>query len=151
MSPHSLEESPPVGLEIPSAILQLSPIPINTWDLPGTRNAPPDSSVTCLPVTVVADLKPQPLPILSISPLPQPFFKSSPTSSHECLVDSASPISLEMAITSPEILPGVSASESTTPKLFHCRVCFADPCDDITASMCGHIFCYRYVPLPSSA
>ena len=27
----------------------------------------------------------------------------------------------------------------------HCRVCLADSCDDITASMCGHIFCNRQV------
>lgn len=27
----------------------------------------------------------------------------------------------------------------------HCRACLADSCDDITASMCGHIFCNRWV------
>lgn len=31
------------------------------------------------------------------------------------------------------------------PKPLHCRVCLADTCDDITASMCGHLFCNRYV------
>lgn len=25
---------------------------------------------------------------------------------------------------------------------FHCRVCRADPCRDVTATACGHIFCY---------
>lgn len=27
----------------------------------------------------------------------------------------------------------------------HCRVCLRDPCDDATATMCGHIFCNRFV------
>lgn len=26
---------------------------------------------------------------------------------------------------------------------FHCRVCRADPCRDVTATACGHIFCYE--------
>ena len=151
MSPYSSEDSPPAGLETPPAILQLPSIPINTRDLPEAQNSLPDSSVKCLPVAVVAHLKPQPLPILSIPPLPTPFFKSSPTSSHACPEDIVFPTSPEMAIIFPEILPVVPASEASKPKPFRCRVCFADPCDDITASTCGHIFCYRYVPLPSSA
>lgn len=27
----------------------------------------------------------------------------------------------------------------------HCRVCLRDPCDDVTATMCGHIFCNRCI------
>jgi len=27
----------------------------------------------------------------------------------------------------------------------HCRVCLRDPCDDLTATMCGHVFCNRFV------
>jgi hypothetical protein len=30
------------------------------------------------------------------------------------------------------------------PRL-HCRLCQSDPCVDLTATMCGHIFCYKYV------
>ncbi|TFY51118.1 hypothetical protein EVG20_g11159 [Dentipellis fragilis] len=27
---------------------------------------------------------------------------------------------------------------------FHCRICQVDPCQDITATVCGHLFCNRY-------
>jgi len=39
-----------------------------------------------------------------------------------------------------EVSPDVTKAMSP----LHCRVCLADSCDDITASMCGHIFCNRY-------
>lgn len=29
----------------------------------------------------------------------------------------------------------------------HCRICLSDTCDDLTATMCGHIFCYKCVTL----
>lgn len=28
---------------------------------------------------------------------------------------------------------------------FHCRLCFTDPCDEPTATVCGHIFCNKCV------
>ncbi|KAH7915029.1 hypothetical protein BJ138DRAFT_998655 [Hygrophoropsis aurantiaca] len=34
---------------------------------------------------------------------------------------------------------GVAAS--STSSLYHCRVCRKDPCEDLTATMCGHLFC----------
>lgn len=37
-----------------------------------------------------------------------------------------------------------SLKQNPNPNPLHCRVCLADSCDDITASMCGHIFCNRY-------
>jgi hypothetical protein len=44
----------------------------------------------------------------------------------------------------------MSPERSGTPPaipypLLHCRLCHSDPCVDLTASMCGHIFCYKYV------
>ena len=30
---------------------------------------------------------------------------------------------------------------------WHCRSCGKDPCDDPTATVCGHIFCHQYVRL----
>ena len=50
---------------------------------------------------------------------------------------------------SPQLTPtrtahvAVAAAVPSNP--LHCRVCLADSCDDITASMCGHIFCNRCV------
>ncbi|KAF9480956.1 hypothetical protein BDN70DRAFT_920190 [Pholiota conissans] len=38
---------------------------------------------------------------------------------------------------------GADATATRNP--LHCRVCLADSCDDITASMCGHIFCNRCI------
>jgi len=36
--------------------------------------------------------------------------------------------------------PGVSNDTVPRPSL-HCRLCLKDCCDDLTATMCGHIFC----------
>jgi len=30
---------------------------------------------------------------------------------------------------------------STSP--YHCRICLKDPCEDLTTTMCGHLFCYE--------
>lgn len=29
----------------------------------------------------------------------------------------------------------------------HCRMCRSEPCVDLTATMCGHVFCYKCVTL----
>ncbi|KAH7928801.1 hypothetical protein BV22DRAFT_1030378 [Leucogyrophana mollusca] len=35
---------------------------------------------------------------------------------------------------------------SPAPTLrFHCRICHKDPCDDLTVTTCGHLFCYRCI------
>ena len=38
-------------------------------------------------------------------------------------------------------------AERPAPPSWHCRSCGKDPCDDPTATVCGHIFCHRYVCL----
>lgn len=38
---------------------------------------------------------------------------------------------------------GAEGAVKTSRNPLHCRACLADSCDDITASMCGHIFCNR--------
>lgn len=47
----------------------------------------------------------------------------------------------------PEVPTTGESASSTLPTLgpLHCRVCHAETCDDITATMCGHIFCNRCV------
>lgn len=37
-----------------------------------------------------------------------------------------------------------SPRPSLYPKM-HCRACLKDPADELTATMCGHLFCYSYV------
>lgn len=36
-----------------------------------------------------------------------------------------------------------SANQASTPVKMHCRLCMLDPCEDPTATFCGHVFCYR--------
>ncbi|KIK81504.1 hypothetical protein PAXRUDRAFT_832802 [Paxillus rubicundulus Ve08.2h10] len=36
-------------------------------------------------------------------------------------------------------------STSTTTQRLHCRICLRDPCEDVTATICGHIFCKRCI------
>ncbi|TDL25731.1 hypothetical protein BD410DRAFT_765420 [Rickenella mellea] len=40
--------------------------------------------------------------------------------------------------------PSESQADSvcSTPSKLYCRICHADPCVDVTATFCGHIFCY---------
>ncbi|KIJ14570.1 hypothetical protein PAXINDRAFT_100049 [Paxillus involutus ATCC 200175] len=39
---------------------------------------------------------------------------------------------------------GPSTSTATTQRL-HCRICLRDPCEEMTATICGHIFCKRCI------
>lgn len=34
---------------------------------------------------------------------------------------------------------------STASLRLHCRLCACEPCVDLTATMCGHVFCYKCV------
>ncbi|KAF8833556.1 hypothetical protein BDN67DRAFT_1072912 [Paxillus ammoniavirescens] len=36
-------------------------------------------------------------------------------------------------------------STSTTTQRLHCRICLRDPCEEMTATICGHIFCKRCI------
>jgi hypothetical protein len=42
-------------------------------------------------------------------------------------------------------VPPAGSSSTNGQSPFHCRVCLRDPCDDVTATMCGHIFCNRCI------
>jgi hypothetical protein len=59
---------------------------------------------------------------------------SSSIASHD--QDSDIPRTTESSVTS---LPTTSSANP-----LHCRACKTDTCDDITATMCGHVFCNRY-------
>lgn len=70
---------------------------------------------------------------------------------------STSPVRLPSALSSLdslELVPGAldSSPPSTVGKntarsqlRLHCRICNRDPCEDMTATICGHIFCKKFV------
>ncbi|OJA12943.1 hypothetical protein AZE42_10232, partial [Rhizopogon vesiculosus] len=47
----------------------------------------------------------------------------------------------------PDLLEASLAGSPPTngPSRLHCRICLQDPCDDLTATMCGHVFCNRCI------
>ncbi|OAX38468.1 hypothetical protein K503DRAFT_718149 [Rhizopogon vinicolor AM-OR11-026] len=47
----------------------------------------------------------------------------------------------------PDLLEASLAGSPSTngPSRLHCRICLQDPCDDLTATMCGHVFCNRCI------
>ncbi|KAF9493037.1 hypothetical protein BDN71DRAFT_1591294 [Pleurotus eryngii] len=51
------------------------------------------------------------------------------------------PLPLRRRDASPHTLVQDSAPQNMEPRL-HCRICNRNPCVDMTATMCGHIFCY---------
>lgn len=40
--------------------------------------------------------------------------------------------------------PAFVAAPTTSLRL-HCRLCACEPCVDLTATMCGHVFCYKCI------
>ncbi|PPQ73717.1 hypothetical protein CVT26_010848 [Gymnopilus dilepis] len=162
-SPRSPEVRSPPGLGLLPAISPLATTPIDliTFDIPEAHKPLPESPVETAatsPVTVVQDLSPQePEPQVeeihvpvAPSPLSSPSAKSYITSPQEPLdrIDRVASVGTQTAELSP-LTPAVTTppepprEENKNP--LHCRVCLADTCDDITASMCGHIFCNRCI------
>ncbi|KAF9456599.1 hypothetical protein BDZ94DRAFT_1314991 [Collybia nuda] len=45
----------------------------------------------------------------------------------------------------PLLSPNISTSQDAPIQHMHCRLCQSNPCEDLTATMCGHIFCYRCI------
>jgi len=132
-----------------------TPIDLSSFDIPEAHKPLPASppAEVASPVTVVLEIRTseQELPVPSISPLSASSSQSYITSPQEPQEEAMS-LSIPhlesksiqaTAVPSPLLTPTMTAS--TNPNPLHCRVCLADSCDDITASMCGHIFCNRYV------
>ncbi|PPQ65116.1 hypothetical protein CVT24_003007 [Panaeolus cyanescens] len=140
-SPDSLFGSPtvdsPQDLSVLPAISPLVTTP--TYEIPEAQKPLPDS-----PIDHSSPIVPKlSFPVESKSPPPTlpalepPQFTISPVSS----TLSPSPLKIEpTSIASPKS----PIPRSHNPNPLHCRACLADSCDDITASMCGHIFCNRY-------
>ncbi|KAG2146286.1 hypothetical protein DEU56DRAFT_787306 [Suillus clintonianus] len=42
-------------------------------------------------------------------------------------------------------VPPADSPSTNGPSPLYCRICLRDPCDDSTATMCGHIFCNRCI------
>ncbi|THH13241.1 hypothetical protein EW146_g6961 [Bondarzewia mesenterica] len=45
----------------------------------------------------------------------------------------------------PAIAPDIETERSAPENLFHCRICRADPCKEITVTACGHVFCHNCI------
>ncbi|KAF8156785.1 hypothetical protein B0H34DRAFT_750660 [Crassisporium funariophilum] len=149
-SPQSPSVASPVGLEILPGISPLisTPVDLAIFDIPEARKPLPASPEPLSPVTVVLDIKSRELsaPVPSISPMSTSSSQSFITSPQEPLEEATSfaqPPIVETLAVSPTT--PVAASPKPNPHPLHCRVCLADSCDDITASMCGHVFCNRCI------
>jgi hypothetical protein len=98
-------------------------------------------------VVTVVDVKTEDLPpIHTISPLSTSSSQSFITSPQERVKEAKLFLKKEdlLLITIPPATPNAPVVLSTNNlNPLHCRVCDADICDDITASMCGHFFCNR--------
>ena len=151
MSPHSPEVTSPADLGILPTISPLVTTPvdfeISNFDIPEAQQPLPASPVGSLsPVTVVTvlDVKKEDLPpIHMISPLSTSSSQSFITSPQEPVDEEKIFLKNEDLLSIPPATPSTSVVPSTNLNPLHCRVCRADTCDDITASMCGHIFCNR--------
>ena len=154
MSPHSPEVASPTDLGLLPTISPLITTPIDfeesKFDIPEAQKPLPASPVGSLsPVTVVTvlDVKTEDLPpvhAISPSPLSTSSSKSFITSPQESVDEAKLFLKNEDLLTIPPATPStpvVPSINNLNP--LHCRVCRADTCDDITASMCGHIFCNR--------
>lgn len=158
VSPCSPEVASPAELELLPTISPLITTPIDfevssSFDIPEAQKPLPASPAESLsPVTVVTvlDVKTQDLPIPEISPLSTSSSQSYITSPQEPAEEPKTYLKDENLSTIPPATPITPVASSSPTNLnstnlnpLHCRVCRADTCDDITASMCGHIFCNR--------
>ncbi|KAI0064891.1 hypothetical protein BV25DRAFT_1989632 [Artomyces pyxidatus] len=69
-----------------------------------------------------------------------PFSSGYPLASHR----PAEPVGPASSACTPPKMRGGSAADSpvAATSKFYCRICRADPCRNITATVCGHVFCY---------
>ena len=150
MSPRSPEVASPDDLEVLPTISPLITTPvdleISNFDIPEAQQPLPASPAGSLsPVTVVTvlDVKTQDVPVLVISPFSTSSSGSYVTSPKKPVDEANFSLKNEDLSEIPPATPSTPIVPSTNSNPLHCRVCRADTCDDITASMCGHIFCNR--------
>ena len=152
VSPHSPEVASPADLGLLPTISPVITTPvdyeISNFDIPEAQKPLPVSPPESLsPVTVVTalDVKTEePPPVHTISPLSTSSSQSFITSPQEPIDEAKLFLKNEDLLTIPPATPSTPVVPSTNNlNPLHCRVCRADTCDDITASMCGHIFCNR--------
>ena len=69
-----------------------------------------------------------------------------PSSSSLESLDMTGPLTREARVpTSTEDATAARTAGSVTSYRLHCRICLRDPCEDMTATICGHLFCKRCV------
>ena len=72
-----------------------------------------------------------------LSPPPSPGHNEQVTSTHDIGALFARPCD---SSSSPR---SATSNRENPPIRIHCRLCMRDPCEDATATFCGHVFCYR--------
>ena len=66
-----------------------------------------------------------------------------PSSSSLESLDMTGPLTREARVASTE--NATAARTGSVTYRLHCRICLQDPCEDMTATICGHLFCKRCV------
>ncbi|KAF9530012.1 hypothetical protein CPB83DRAFT_196651 [Crepidotus variabilis] len=140
-----------------------SPVTVVLELLEDTREPSPQPQLCGSETDVELELEPPPKsvsPVSASGSSSQSYITSpqEPFDEHEDTTNTAVSVPSPAALPSKVIQVGGVASPLLTPtgtppvvaatmpsNPLHCRVCLADTCDDITASMCGHIFCNRCI------
>ncbi|KAM6492562.1 hypothetical protein JOM56_012286 [Amanita muscaria] len=79
---------------------------------------------------------------------PRPTSPSFLTNNTTCSPSPPSLLQSSLPTPTTAVEPLSDHSETSHPpfsRLLHCRLCQADMCNDPTATMCGHLFCYRCI------
>ena len=77
---------------------------------------------------------------------------NAPDSRHDTAekLVSSSPSPESAPTTAAELAKQEVSGQIPGHRALHCRLCQIDTCSDPTATMCGHMFCYKYVSFVSS-
>jgi hypothetical protein len=151
VSPRPPEFTSPDDLEVLPAIYPLITTPvgleISKFDIPGAQQPLPASAAGSLsPVTVVTAKKTQDVPVLAILPLSTSSSESYVTSPKNPVDEAKLYLKNDDLSAIPPAIPGIPLVPFTNSNPFHCRVCRADMCDDITVSFLQSVI---YFPMYS--
>ncbi|KIJ63213.1 hypothetical protein HYDPIDRAFT_41465 [Hydnomerulius pinastri MD-312] len=132
-SRYQLLEARPASLH--SSVLSES------FDDPSVQSSPLSSSrsVACVSINDISEhVKVHPADRSHMSPSSTPRLGLPPSSSLESLEQRRG--------ASNDVVPQVDVTmPQAAAHRLHCRICQRDPCEDMTATICGHIFCKKCI------